>query len=181
MTTPHTAQVLVVMGVAGTGKSTLAGALADRLGWALQEGDDLHPRRNVEKMASGHPLTDEDRWPWLDLIADWIDHREAIGEPGIITCSALRRRYRDILRRDFVTFVHLVGDRALILERMSHRQGHFMPTALLDSQFDTLEVPTADERAVTVDLSASPEEQVDAVIAFLGLSPAQPGRDAPGA
>jgi gluconokinase/shikimate kinase len=169
MTSP--APVLVFMGPAGTGKSTVAGMLAGRLGWDFQEGDDLHPAANVAKMAAGHALTDDDRWPWLDRVAAWIDSEIAAGRPGIITCSALKRSYRDVLRRDDVTFVLLLGDPVLVRERLLRRQGHFMPPALLTSQFDTLEIPDADERAIHVDLDLTPQEQVDEVVARLHLSP----------
>lgn len=167
-----TAPILVFMGPAGTGKSTVAGMLAGRLGWDLQEGDDLHPAVNVAKMAAGHALDDDDRWPWLDRVAGWIDGQIAAGRPGVITCSALKRSYRDVLRRDGVTFVLLMGDPKLVLDRLLRRQGHFMPPALLASQFETLEIPDADERAIHVDLDLTPQQQVDAVIAQLHLAPA---------
>ena len=112
---------------------TVAGMLAGRLGWDFQEGDDLHPEANVAKMASGHALNDDDRWPWLDRVAAWIDGQIAAGRPGVITCSALKRSYRDVLRRDDVTFVLLMGDPALVLERLLRRQGHYMPPSLLTS------------------------------------------------
>ena len=121
--------VLVVMGVSGTGKSTVAGLLADRLGWDLAEGDDLHPLANVEKMRAGTPLTDEDRWPWLDKVAAWIRTHTDAGSPGIITCSALRRIYRDRLRGPGVVFVHLDGTREEIAGQMSKRSGHYMPVS----------------------------------------------------
>ena len=161
------APVLVFMGVSGTGKSTVAGLLAGRLGWAFQEGDDLHPPANVAKMAAGHALTDEDRMPWLDTVAAWIDDRRAAHEPGIVTCSALKRRYRDVLRRDDVVFVHFTGSRELVLERILRRQGHFMPPALLDSQFAALEEPGSDEQSFAVDLALTPDEQVAEVAAQL--------------
>ncbi len=110
--------VLVLMGVSGTGKSTVAGLLAGRLSWDLEEGDDLHPAANVAKMASGHPLTDEDRWPWLERVAGWIQHQIAVDRPGIITCSALKRSYRDRLRAPGVTFVYLHGTQELIAARL---------------------------------------------------------------
>jgi gluconokinase len=160
--------VLVVMGVAGCGKSTLAAQLAQRLGWPLQEGDALHPQANVDKMAAGQPLDDADRWPWLRLVAAWIDARRAADEPGIITCSALKRAYRDLLRREGVRFVHLTGSRELLARRMQVRSGHFMPPSLLDSQLATLEVPGADEAAITIDIALAPEAQMAAVLAWLG-------------
>lgn len=161
--------VLVVMGVAGSGKSTLAALLAQRLGWPLQEGDALHPQANVDKMAAGHPLDDADREPWLRLVAAWIDQRAADGGPGIVTCSALRRAYRDVLRRDFVRFVHLTGDRRLLERRIQNRNGHFMPPSLLDSQLATLEAPGADEHAIAIDIALAPEAQAAAVLAWLGI------------
>jgi gluconokinase len=165
---PHTRKpVLVVMGVSGCGKSTLAALLAQRLDWRLQEGDALHPQANVDKMAAGQPLDDADRWPWLRLVAAWIDARAAAGEPGIVTCSALKRAYRDVLRRDFVRFVHLTGDRPLLAQRMLERSGHYMPASLLDSQLATLEPPDADEDAIAIDIALAPEAQVEAVLAWL--------------
>ncbi|WP_369213649.1 gluconokinase [Streptomyces flavofungini] len=171
--TPH---VVVIMGVAGTGKTTIGPLLADRLGVLYAEGDDFHPPANIEKMSSGTPLTDDDRWPWLDAIGAWADGRA--GKGGVVSSSALKRSYRDRLRAAApgAVFVHLTGDRALIEDRMSHRQGHFMPTALLDSQFATLQPLGADEAGVSVDVSGSPEEITDrAVEALDGLeAPAAP-------
>ena len=166
-----TPTVLVVMGVSGTGKSTVAGLLAGQLCWDLEEGDDLHPEANVAKMASGQPLTDEDRWPWLDKIADWIQAHTQTGRPGVITCSALRRAYRDRLRGPGVTFVHLEGSKEIIAARMAKRLDHFMPTSLLDSQLATLEPLGADEEAIVVPLGQGPQEEVAEVIDRLGLSP----------
>ncbi|MEU2543689.1 gluconokinase [Streptomyces iakyrus] len=155
MNTPH---VVVVMGVAGTGKTTIGPLLAARLGVPYAEGDDFHPPANIAKMSSGTPLTDEDRLPWLDAIGEWAHGRAGLG--GVVSCSALKRSYRDRLRAAApgVVFVHLTGDRALIEDRMSHRQGHFMPTALLDSQFATLQPLAADEAGVGVDVAGGPEE-----------------------
>jgi gluconokinase len=161
--------VLVVMGVSGTGKSTVAQLLAERLGWELQEGDDLHPPANVEKMAAGIPLADDDRWPWLGLVAGWIDARRARGTHGVITCSALKRAYRDRLARPDVVFVHLSGDRDTIAARLGQRAGHFMPPSLLDSQLSTLEPLQEDERGVVIELKGSPEAQADEIVARLGL------------
>ena len=131
--------VLVLMGVSGCGKSTVAAVLAGQLGWDLEEGDDLHPAGNVAKMAAGLPLTDEDRWPWLDLVARWIQNHTVAGIPGIVTCSALKKVYRDRLRGDNVVFVHLAGSKEQIGQRLAARTDHFMPVALLDSQVATLE------------------------------------------
>lgn len=155
MSTP---KVVVVMGVAGTGKTTIGPLLAARLGVPYAEGDDFHPPANIAKMSAGTPLTDEDRWPWLDAIGSWAHGRAALG--GVVSCSALKRSYRDRLRAEApgVVFVHLAGDRSVIEDRMSHRQGHFMPTALLDSQFATLQPLEEDEAGVVVDVSGTPEE-----------------------
>ena len=160
--------VLVVMGVSGTGKSTVARLLSTHLGWVLEEGDDLHPPANVAKMEQGIPLTDDDRWPWLDRLGAWIDEQGRRGEPGIVTCSALRRSYRDRLRRPNVTFVHLAGTREAIRHRMEARTGHFMPLSLLDSQLETLEPPGPDEQVITVDLAGTPDEEVAVVLHALG-------------
>jgi gluconokinase len=152
--------IVVVTGVSGSGKSTVAALLAGALGCHFQEGDDLHPRENVEKMRSGMPLTDADRLPWLSKIADEIDGWRARGECGVLTCSALKRFYRDIIignRRD-VVLVYLKGSHDLIHGRMAARHEHFMPIALLDSQFATLEEPTPDEDPITVDIGGKPAE-----------------------
>jgi carbohydrate kinase (thermoresistant glucokinase family) len=162
--------VLVLMGVSGSGKSTVAGVLAGRLTWDLEEGDDLHPAANVAKMASGHPLTDDDRWPWLDRVAAWISSELEAGRNGIITCSALKRRYRDRLRGPGVTFVYLNGSRELIAQRLTRRQGHYMPPGLLDSQFADLEPPGADENALSIDIGPSAAEQAGRIIAALRLN-----------
>jgi gluconokinase len=155
MRTPH---VVVVMGVAGTGKTTIGPLLAARLGVPYAEGDDFHPQANIDKMSAGTPLEDADRWPWLDAIGAWAHGRAGFG--GVVSCSALKRSYRDRLRAAApdVVFVHLAGDRTLIEDRMAHRRGHFMPTALLDSQFATLQPLQADEAGVVVDVSGGPEE-----------------------
>jgi len=170
-TTAEPPTVLVVMGVSGTGKSTVAGMIAGRLGWALEEGDDLHPPANVAKMSSGQPLTDEDRWPWLDTIAAWIHRHLADGRPGIITCSALRRVYRDRLRGPGVAFVHLDGSKQVIGERLSRRLGHFMPESLLDSQLATLEPLGPDENGIVVPLGRTTEDEVLAILDRLRLQP----------
>lgn len=161
--------VLVIMGVSGSGKSTVAGILATQLGWDLQEGDELHSAANVAKMSAGTPLTDEDRWPWLNRVADWIAAHTDDGIPGIITCSALKRTYRDRLRGDHVCFVHLTGPRETIGRRIEARPHHFMPPTLLDSQIATLEPPCPDERALTIDLARQPSEEAAEIIERLGL------------
>lgn len=172
--------VLVVMGVSGSGKSTMAALLAGQLGWDFLEGDDLHPDANVEKMAAGTPLTDDDRWPWLDTVSSWIIEHAMADVPGIITCSALKRKYRDVLREQNVVFVHLVGTKQLLGARMSARLDHFMPTALLDSQMETLEPLHDDEPGLLIDASRSPAEGAAAVVKALDLRPA-PGSSALGA
>ncbi|MEV7286472.1 gluconokinase [Streptomyces sp. NPDC093252] len=164
MSTPH---VVVVMGVAGTGKTTIGPLLAARLGVPYAEGDAFHPEANIAKMSAGTPLTDDDRWPWLDAIGAWADGRTGLG--GVVSSSALKRVYRDRLRAAApgLVFVHLTGDRSLIADRMAHRQGHFMPAALLDSQFATLEPLQADESGVAVDVSGTPEEIAGRAVALL--------------
>ena len=167
--------IVVLMGVSGCGKSTIGGVLAGRLGWPLAEGDDLHPPQNVAKMAAGHPLDDDDRRPWLARIREWIDERLAAGESGIVTCSALKRRYRDVLRGDGqspagdVVFVYLHGTRDQLLARLTARQGHFMPPSLLDSQLADLQLPQADESAVQIDIGPPPAVQAEAILEKLGL------------
>jgi gluconokinase len=171
MRTPH---VVVVMGVAGTGKTTIGPLLAARLGVPYAEGDDFHPQANIDKMSAGVPLDDDDRWPWLDAIGAWAHGRAGLG--GVVSSSALKRSYRDRLRAAApgVVFVHLTGDRALIEERMGQRKGHFMPTALLDSQFATLQPLETDEAGVAVDVSGSPGEITErAVRALDSLGPAR--------
>lgn len=152
--------IVVLMGVSGSGKTTVAALLAAALGCQFQEGDDLHPRENVEKMRGGTPLTDADRMPWLHKIAEEIDGWRARGECGVLTCSALKRSYRDIIigaRRD-VVLVYLKGSRDLIYRRLAARHEHFMPIALLDSQFATLEEPTPDEHPIIADVGRKPAE-----------------------
>jgi carbohydrate kinase (thermoresistant glucokinase family) len=161
--------VLVLMGVSGCGKTTVAELVARAHGVAFQEGDALHPPANVAKMSAGHPLTDEDRRPWLRAIAAVIDTWLAAGQSGLVTCSALKRAYRDILIgvRQGVRLVYLRGDKSLIAERMARRRGHFMPPALLDSQFATLEEPGADENPVVLDIRHTPDELARQVAALL--------------
>jgi gluconokinase len=164
--------VIVMMGVSGSGKSTIAAMLAHRLHWIYEDGDWFHPKSNVEKMHHGEPLTDEDRWPWLRAIAAWIDETRRAGNHGVVACSALKRAYRDILigeRRD-VRLVFLKGDRELIARRITARDDHFMPASLLDSQFAALEEPAADERPIVVSIAPHPREIVDDIVNALGMS-----------
>ena len=160
--------VLVVMGVSGCGKSTVAGIVAGQLGWELAEGDDLHPPENVAKMSAGTPLTDADRWPWLDRVGAWIRERTDAGRPGVITCSALKHSYRDRLRGDHVIFVHLDGSRELIGRRLSARTDHFMPAGLLDSQFAALEPLGPDEQRMVVSIGRAPAELAAEIVQRLG-------------
>src|SRR6516225_576498 len=162
--------VVVLMGVSGCGKSTIASMLAHRLNWIFEEGDWFHPQSNVEKMHSGEPLTDEDRWPWLEGIAAWIDATRRAGNHGTIACSALKRSYRDILvgERADVRIVYLKGGRDLIARRLAARDGHFMPPSLLDSQFATLEEPQADERPIVVSIVPHPRRIVEEIVKRLG-------------
>lgn len=168
---------VVVMGVSGSGKTTVAEALAERLDWEFAEGDDFHPRANVEKMAAGQPLDDDDRWPWLRTIGGWIDQREATGRSVVVTCSALKRSYRDLLRegRPSVWFAHVTVDAELLRERLGARKGHYMPASLLDSQLATLEPLAPDEAGADISGAAAPGEVVDELVAALRSA----GRPAP--
>ncbi len=168
---------LVVMGVSGSGKSTIGEKLAERLGWSYEDGDKFHPASNVAKMSAGQPLTDEDRWPWLRAIADEIDSVCEAGEHAVIACSALKHAYRDILvhGRNDVRIIYLKGTQDLIASRLALRKGHFMPPGLLASQFKTLEPPDAGENPVTVSIDASVETIVDDIIRQLRPSPADSG------
>ncbi len=163
---------LIVMGVSGSGKSTIADKLAGRIGWRSVDGDKFHPASNVAKMSAGHPLTDEDRWPWLKAIASEIDRTCKAGERAVIACSALKRSYRKVLvhGRSDVRIVYLDGSREVIAERLANRKGHFMPAGLLDSQFKTLEPPDRAENPVTVSIDASPDAIVDDIMRQLGIS-----------
>jgi gluconokinase len=163
--------VLVIMGVSGSGKTTVAEILAGRLGWPFQEGDALHPRSSTDKMRAGQPLTDIDRQRWLELIAEWVEERLDAAENGIITCSALKRSYREVINRrgSGVLFVYLAGSRETIAERLTARQGHFMPSRLLDSQFDVLEEPGPDEPHIRVEIGPSPEVIAQRTLVELGL------------
>ncbi|MBB3035952.1 gluconokinase [Hoyosella altamirensis] len=163
---------LVVMGVAGVGKTTTAQLLAEQLGWMRAEADEFHPQTNIDKMASGTPLTDADRMPWLESIRDWISEQAAAGDDVVLTCSALKRSYRDVLRQANarVRFVFLHGPAPLIAERMQQRSGHFMPTSLLDSQFGDLEPLHPDEDGVTVDLRDTTHQIVTTALTALNLT-----------
>ncbi len=157
---------LIVTGVAGSGKTTVALELARRLGCPFADADDFHPPANVAKMAAGFPLTDEDRWPWLEAIAAWIRARAAAGETAVVTCSALRRAYRDVLRAASpgARFVHLTGPRGLLEQRIGGRRGHFMAASMLDSQLGILEPLAPDEPGITVDVSPAPPVIVSRIL-----------------
>ncbi len=158
--------IAIVMGVSGSGKTTVAAGLAQQEGWILLEGDSFHPPANVAKMHAGTPLTDEDRWPWLRAIAAEADELRQAGQSAAVACSALKRAYRDVLlgNRPDTVLVYLRGSKSLIADRIKARRGHFMPPALLDSQFATLEEPGPDENPVIVDVGGTPEAEIaDAV------------------
>lgn len=155
--------VIVVMGVSGSGKTTVGTALAERLGVDYAEADTFHPKANIDKMSSGHPLNDEDRRPWLEAIAAWISGHQSAD--GVVTSSALKYRYRDILRGGGdVWFLHLHGDRDLLADRMKTRSGHFMPVSLLDSQLADLEPLQPDEFGLVADIAKKPEEIVETAL-----------------
>lgn len=156
---------IVVMGVSATGKTSVGELLAEELGCEFVEGDSLHPRHNIEKMEAGTPLTDEDRWPWLQAIADLVAVRDHEGTSTVVTCSALKRKYRDILRDAAPTFfVHLDAPFQVLEARMQQRTKHFMPTSLLRSQFDTLEPLDEDESGAVVDVSPPIDEVVEEAV-----------------
>jgi gluconokinase len=159
--------VWLIMGVCGCGKSTLGAALARALGWTFQEGDELHPPANLAKMASGAPLDDDDRAPWLAAVGDWIDTRGRAGEAGVITCSALKRAYRRRLAegRPPLRLIYLHGEREDIRRRLAARAGHFMPASLLDSQFADLDPPTPEERALWIPIDMDGGQQLQRVLA----------------
>ena len=160
---------VVVMGVAGTGKSTVAKELSRRSGWVFAEGDEFHPQANVAKMTAGIPLDDDDRWPWLRSIAAWIGERERAGEDAVVTCSALKRAYRDLLRdgHPSVWFAHVATPPRVLEERMRNRKGHFMPPSLLPSQLAMLEQLAPDEPGVVIVDEGTPEDVVDHLVAAL--------------
>jgi gluconokinase len=173
---------VVVMGVSGSGKTTVAHELVRRLGCDFAEGDDFHPAENVAKMRAGQPLDDEDRWPWLRRLAAWIGEHEAAGRDAVVTCSALKRSYRDLLcdGHPSVWFAHVVADPELLRERLQARTGHYMPASLLDSQLATLEPLGDDEPGVQVPGQGPPGEVTDALLAALARHRASaPSEEAP--
>jgi gluconokinase len=168
---PTTPSVLIIMGVSGCGKSTIGALLAARLGWEFEDADWLHPAANVEKMHSGIPLTDEDRRPWLEAVTGWIDHCRASRGHGVVACSALKRRYRDILigDRPDVGLVYLKGDEELIARRIATRHEHFMPRSLLHSQFEALEEPGPDENPIVISIEPRPSQIVEQILSVLNM------------
>jgi gluconokinase len=160
---------VVVMGVSGVGKTTVARLLAERLALPYAEADDFHPPANIAKMSAGTPLDDADRRPWLEAIGAWLQQQNEGGIGGVVTCSALKRHYRDTLRAACpdIWFLHLAGTHDLVADRIGHRAGHFMPASLLDSQYSTLEPLAADERGAVLDVGPAPEELVDTAARLL--------------
>jgi len=161
--------ILIVAGVSGSGKTTVGTLLAERLGWRFADADEFHPAANIEKMQAGIPLTDDDRWPWLHTIAAWMDERIAAGEPAVITCSALKRSYRDVLLggRPRAQMIFLAPDREVLTRRLAARHGHFFPGQLLGTQLASLEPPAPDEHVLTIVPASEPAATVDAIIALL--------------
>jgi gluconokinase len=173
VTTSADVRQVVVMGVSGVGKSTVAKGLSTLMRWQFAEGDAFHPEANLAKMSAGRPLTDEDRWPWLRAIGDWMSEEIAAGRSGVVTCSALRRAYRDLLRerRPEVVFCHLAAGEDLVATRIGARHDHFMPASLLHSQYGTLEPLQPDEPGVVVAVDGSAAEVLTRVAAALRLEP----------
>ncbi|MFE2727661.1 gluconokinase [Kitasatospora sp. NPDC059327] len=167
--TPASPLTLVVMGVSGVGKTTVARLLADRLDLPYAEADDFHPPANIAKMSAGTPLDDADRAPWLRALGAWLGDRAQAGTGGVVTCSALKRHYRDTLRAACpgAFFLHLSGRHELVGDRLAHRTGHFMPPSLLDSQYAALEPLGADEHGAVLDVGPTPEELVEMAVALL--------------
>lgn len=162
---------VVVMGVSGSGKTTIGRGITEATGFEFAEADEFHSPENIAKMEAGTPLTDDDRWPWLEDLAAWMEARSQAGASTVITCSALRRTYRDVLRDGppSVDFLHLDGPAEVIAARMEHREGHFMPTSLLQSQIDTLEALEPDESGIILDLRRPPEELIAQALAWLDV------------
>jgi gluconokinase len=161
--------ILIVAGVSGSGKTTVGAMLAGRLGWRFADADEFHPAANIEKMRGGIPLTDDDRWPWLRAIGAWMDERIARGESAVLTCSALKRSYRDMLLggRPQARMVFLAADRQVLARRLAARHGHFFPQQLLGTQFADLELPRPDEHVVTIVPADDPADTVTSIIAVL--------------
>jgi carbohydrate kinase (thermoresistant glucokinase family) len=165
--------ILLLMGVSGCGKSTTGRRLAKKLGWPFRDADSFHPPANIAKMSAGQPLADEDRWPWLDAIGEWLDLHRKGGTRGIVSCSALKRVYRHRLmhNRPEVRLVYLKGSRKLIADRLTRRRGHFMPPMLLESQFETLEEPRGSEHPIVINVAMPPNRVVQRILVMAGLSP----------
>jgi gluconokinase len=172
--------IVIVAGVSGSGKTTVGAMLAGRLGWRFADADDFHPAANIEKMRARIPLTDQDRWPWLRAIAAWMDERIARGEPTVVTCSALKRSYRDMLLggRPEARMVFLAVDREVLDRRLAARHGHFFPEQLLGTQLHDLEPPQPDERVITVIPGPEPADTVTSIIAVLWPREKGPGDSA---
>jgi gluconokinase len=163
--------MIIIFGVSGAGKTTVGKLLARELGWRFVEADDFHPAANIEKMRNGHPLTDEDRWPWLDCLRQQIERLLSAGENAVLACSALKRAYRDRLRvSGEVKFMFLRGDYVLVEKQLRGRHRHFMNAALLKSQFDDLEEPQPDENVLTIQLGQTPQEIVEEIKTNLNLA-----------
>jgi carbohydrate kinase (thermoresistant glucokinase family) len=171
----HLPSILLLMGVAGSGKTTTGQRLARQLGWEFRDADSFHPAANIAKMSAGQPLNDDDRLPWLDAIADWIDKHRGAGTKAIVSCSALKRVYRKRLmaQRPEVQLIYLKGTPKLIADRMSRRKGHFMPPALLDSQFAALEAPRGSERPIIVNVAMPPNRVIEHILIRTGLGGAR--------
>jgi gluconokinase len=175
--------IVILAGVAGSGKSTVGRILGARLGWPFEDSDLLHSAADIAKMASGKPLTDADRWPWLETVATWMDHQIAAGRSAVIACSALKLSYRDFLRHDrpAVEIVLIQVDEATLMARLAGRRDHFFPKKLLQSQLADLEMPAPAESVLVVPAVGPPAEMASKIIDHLHLTPAQPGASRPGA